>query len=157
MHETTMQIALKEAGVPVKSKKERIWNTVNDMGEATTDRICSVLKDIHPSYVNALAALGGLKTRQERRRVSNGHMRNVSLYSTAHATWEEANEVIRANASATQAKYYKPKAAGKAPIIQTAPAAKPAAASTKLPQALEAMTLAQLREVHAALNRLFGE
>lgn len=156
MPETTMQIALSKAGVPVKTKKERAWQIVKDMGSATAAQIQRVAPDVLPAYVSQMASCGVFVAKYDVRMVNGRHMR-VATYSCVHETWEDANDVL----ASKYRKYAGSRKATKdtakeAPI--TAPTAAPrrAVLADALPAALEGLTIAQLRECHRVLCNLFG-
>ena len=151
-----MQIALSKAGVPVKTKKERAWQIVKDMGSATAAQIQRIAPDVLPGYVSQMASSGVFVVKYDTRRV-NGRCVRVATYSCAYETWEDANDAL----TSKYRKYMGSKKAAKnaalaAPIIAPTAAPRRAVLADALPAELEGLTIAQLRECHRVLCNLFG-
>lgn len=156
MPETTMQIALSKAGVPVKPKKERAWQIVKDMGSATAAQIQRIAPDVLPAYVSQMASCGVFVAKYDTR-MSNGRRTRVATYSCAHETWEDANDALSSKyRKYTGSRKAAKNAAKEAPIIEPTAAPRRAVLADALPAELEGLTIAQLRECHRVLCSLFG-
>lgn len=137
-----MQTAIVNAGLPIKSMRQRCWQIIKDNGPQTIKSIAARMHIPHKSASNTISAMvqrGMVETIR--------HGSGAAAYRAVGSDYEDSKARSRPSRRPSPPPRTTP---------QAAPAAAPRTPTLGLPAALQNMTIAQLHQSYLALQKLFG-
>lgn len=138
---TAIQLAMKDAGIPIKPLRERLWLWIKDHPHATVESVAAAMKEEKRRIRNNISEA-------VKQGLVESHSQHGTTAKTYTASGDSYADALKFGRRPTKVTNIRP--------VPGAPKPAPVPSLAKLPKELDGYTIGQLRALRDTLNQVFA-